>query len=111
MMWLRVSGLAAVIAFCTWFSAWWCVPVIAAAWALVRRTALAPIEAGLGALLGWTVLLLVNVGAPAFAVLLNRLGGVFPVPGAIVLLIALLFAGLLAWSAGRLVVGLVGTRI
>ena len=108
---LRTLGIAVVIAACTWFGEWWCVPLVGAAYALFRRSSAAPIEAGLGAMLAWAVLFLLNAGQPAFPVLLTRLGGVFPMPGAIVLVIAVLFASLLAWSAARLVLGMTGTRV
>jgi hypothetical protein len=108
---LRTVLFGVVIAACTWFGEWWCIPLIGAAYALFRRTTAAPIEAGVGAMLAWGALFLLNAGQPAFSVLLTRLGGVFPMPGAIVLVIAALFAGLLAWSAARLVVGIAGTKV
>ena len=111
MMALRAALVAIIIAACTWFGEWWCVPVVGALYVLARRSSAAPIEAGLGAMLAWGVLFLVNAGQPAFSVLLTRLGGVFPMPGAIVLMIAVLFAGLLAWSAGRVVLGAIGTKV
>ena len=108
---LRTLLFAVVIAVCTWFSAWWCVPLVGAGYALLRRSSAAPIEAGTGAMLAWGVLFLLNAGQPAFSVLLTRLGGVFPMPGAIVLVIAVLFAGLLAWSAARATVGVIGPKV
>lgn len=107
---LRVAGLAIVFAACTWLFGWWCIPIVAAVYPLVRNTSASPVEAGVGAMLAWAALFLINAGAPAFHLLLTRLGGVFPMPGAIVLVIAVLFAGLLAWSAARLVLGIRGFR-
>ena len=106
----RTAFFAIAIAACTWLGAWWCVPVVAALYAIWRRSTGAAVEAGLGAMIAWGALFLINAGQPAFTVLLTRLGGVFPMPGAIVLVIAVLFAGLLAWSAARLVVGVVGLK-
>jgi hypothetical protein len=108
---LRMLFVAVVIAACTWFGEWWCVPLVGGVYVLARRSSAAPIEAGVGAMFAWGALFLINAGTPAFTVLLTRLGGVFPVPGAIVLIIAALFAGLLAWSAGRMVLGVVGTKV
>jgi hypothetical protein len=111
MMGLRTVLVAVVIAACTWLGEWWCVPLVGALYVLIRRSSAAPIEVGLGAMLAWGALFLLNAGTPAFSVLLTRLGGVFPMPGAIVLVIAVLFAGLLAWSAARMVLGVVGTKV
>jgi hypothetical protein len=108
---LRTLGVALVVAACTWVGEGWCVPIVGAAYALLRRSSAAPIEAGLGAMVAWAVLFLLNAGQPAFQVLLTRLGGVFPLPGVIVLVMAVVFAALLAWSAARLVLGTVGTRV
>ena len=108
---IRLLGIAAVVALCTWIVGWWCVPVIGAGHALIRRSGAAPVEAAVGAMIAWGLLFLSSAGKPAFSVLLDRLGGVFPLPGAIVLVIAVLFAGLLAWSAGRLAVGVTGYRV
>lgn len=107
----RVVVLVVVVAVCTWFGGWWCLPLIGGAYALWRRTLLSPVEAGIAAMVAWAALFLLNAGQPAFQLLLVRLGGVFPVPGVVVLVIAVLFAGLLAWSAARVVVGVVGTRV
>jgi hypothetical protein len=103
--------MAVLIAVGTWLVGWWCIPVLAVAHALIRRSSAAPIEAAIGAMIAWAALFLLNAGKPAFSVLLTRLGGVFPMPGAIVLAIAVLFAGILAWSAGRLTIGVRGLKV
>ena len=47
-----------VMASLTWAIAWWTVPIVSAAWALVRRDDVAtPLLAGLAAMLAWGLLL------------------------------------------------------
>ena len=104
---VRVLLLALATALCTTVVGWVSVPVIAALYALLRRDFGAPGEAALGALLAWGALLARVAMVPAFAVLLNRLGQILPVPGAITGLITLVFATVLAWAAARVVTAIV----
>jgi len=108
MKFLMVLLLAAMVAAGTLLVGWWTVPVIAAAYALLRRSAVAPREAMVGALLGWTLLLVRQMQQPSFTTLLDRLGGIFPLPGIGVAGLALLLAVLLAWSAARVTIGVFG---
>ena len=94
----------------TWFIGWLAVPIIAAVYALVRRDTRAPREAGLAALAAWLVLLLRLKMQPSFSTLLAELGQIFPVPGFAVAGLALLLATVLAMTAARLVIGVVGIR-
>ena len=107
-MLVRILLLTVLAAAGTWLIGWWAVPLIALLYALYRREGVAPTEVAVATMLAWSALILVNVGAPAFRILVARLGGVFPVPGAVVLLVSVLFAGLLAWSCARVVLGVVG---
>ena len=94
----------------TWYAGWIAVPVLAALFALVRRDTRAPREAGVAALLAWLVLLTRTATAPSFGTLLHQLGEIFPMPGWVVALLPLLLAVILAASAARVVVGVVGVR-
>jgi hypothetical protein len=94
----------------TWFLGWWAVPVVAALYAVGRREMSAPREAGLAAMLAWLVLLIRLKAQPSFATLLAELGQIFPVPGIAVAGLALLLAMVLAVTAARLVIGIVGIR-
>src|SRR5262245_15937887 len=94
----------------TWFVGWMAVPALAAVYALVRRDARAPREAGLAALLSWLLLLVRLKMQPAFTTLLAELGQIFPVPGVAVAGLALLLAVVLAMTAARFVIGVVGLR-
>ena len=81
---------------------WWGVPLVAGACALASRPR--PLWVGAAAALAWAAMLLVDGlrGAPLLR-LADRLGGIFGAPAAVVLLIAPLFAFILAWSASTLV--------
>lgn len=103
MSFIRVIVLAIVFAVATYFLGWMCVPAIGAVYAVAIRKASASGEAGLAVLLGWGALLARVAMVPAFTTLLARLGGIFPVPGAGVVVVTLLFAMALAWSSARLV--------
>ena len=61
-----------------------------------------PLLAGLGAALAWGVLFLALPAAP-LGRLLTRLGALAHLPGPALVALTLLFAGLLGWSAARLV--------
>ena len=85
----------------TWFGGWWAVPAAAAVWQLVRPGEPAWL-AGLSASAAWCGLLALLPWLP-LARLAARLSGVFHLPPGGLLLLALGYAGLLAWSAARLV--------
>lgn len=103
MTFIRVIVLAVLMAVCTWFVGWYAVPALASVYALVLRKRHASGEAALAALLAWGALLARAATAPAFTTLLDRLGGIFPLPGAGVAALTLVIAVLLAWSAARVV--------
>ena len=110
MTFLRVLALALIIGVCTALLGWWSVPVVCALYALIRRSAAAPGEAALGTLVAWVALLARVAVLPAFAPLLKALGGVFPVPGFVLAIVALAFAIGLAWSASRIITVLMVSR-
>lgn len=98
---LEALALAVLMGLATWFGGWWAVPVVAAIWQLVRPKEPAWL-ASLSAGAAWSVLLALQPWLP-LARLTARLSGVFHLPPGGVVLIALGYAGLLAWSAARLV--------
>ena len=53
----------------------------------------------LAAIVAWAALLLVNATGGRFGTLTSTVAGVMGIPAAALLLVTLLFAGLLAWSA------------
>lgn len=94
----RVLFLAALTATATWSLGWWAVPVVGAAWGLWRD----PVEPALAAPLAWAALLGWTAAAGPLLPFAGRLGGVLGIPGWLTLLLALLFAAALAWSAATL---------
>ena len=107
MTFLRVIALAVVLAATTLLPGWWSIPIVTALYALLRRNITAPGEAALAALLAWGALLARVALVPAFGVLLRALGGIFPMPGFVLAIVAVLFAVGLAWSAAKVVTVLV----
>ena len=107
---LLVVACAALMIAGTWFVGWMAVPVIAAVYALARRDMRAPREAGVAALMAWLVLLIRLKMQPSFTTLLAELGQIFPIPGFAVAGLALLLAIVLAMTAARLTIGIVGVR-
>lgn len=94
---LLVVALLGVVG--TWLGGWWVLPVIGAAYGWRGGR---PLLAGLGAALAWGVLFLALPAAP-LGRLLTRLGALAHLPGPALVALTLLFAGLLGWSAARLV--------
>jgi hypothetical protein len=96
---LRLLAAALAVAILTWLAGWWAVVVVAlVAGALPSRFRLGGgLMAAAGAL-GWALLLARHALHPAFATLLQRVGGVLQLPGVALLAVALLYAALLGWS-------------
>jgi hypothetical protein len=105
---VRVVVMAAAPPAATWSFGWVAVPVIAAITAAASRQRTAPVDMAAAAAFAWAGLLAWRATAPAFTTLLDRLGGVFPAPGWVLVVVAVLLAAVLAWSAARVVVGLLG---
>lgn len=104
---LRIVSLAALLAFATWAVGWTGVPLIAFLWGAWRREERrSPMEAGIAATAGWAYLLIFAAfRAPVLAVA-ERMGGLAGVPGAAIVLVSLVFAFGLAWSAAEVARGL-----
>ncbi len=102
---LQILLLAALFAAGTLLLGWWTLPIIAAAYALLKRDRTAPRDTMLAATFAWIFLLSRSMSAPAFSTLLERLGRIFPLPGIGVLLLTLVLAMLLSWSAARVITG------
>lgn len=92
------------------YAPWWIVPVLATAYALLRRVRSAPLEAAVAALIATLLLLVRQIASPSFGRLLAQLGEVFPVPGAVVVAMSALLAMLLAYSSARVAIGVAGVR-
>lgn len=107
MTFIRVLVLAVLMAAATMFFGWITVPVLAAVFAVIVRSASAPGEAALAALFGWGALLARVAMVPAFTTLLPQVGEIFQMPGWAVAVLSVVVAVLLAWSAARVVSALV----
>lgn len=107
---LRLAALILAFAAGTVMLDWATVPVIASMYALLRRERGATLDVAVAAAVSWLILIGRQAAAPAFGALLTVLGGIFPVPGIAVALIAVALAAVLAGSAARLSLGLVGLR-
>ena len=104
--------LVAAFAVAAWLG-WWSVPAVAFGWGLLRPAVQRPIlSAAVAAALGWAVWLLVNlfVDPAALGRLGGRLGSVFPLPFAGLLVLTLLFPAVLGWSAAAVGCGLANLR-
>ena len=79
---------------------WWSVPAIGLAWGLVAWTSRRPAGvAGMAALLAWGFLLAWTAAAGPLGVLINKLGAVAQVPGAVFAVFTLLLPFALAGTA------------
>ena len=107
---LTVILAALVVAIGTWFGGWIAVPLCAAVYALSRRTAHAPGDIAVAASLAWAVLLVRLAPNPAFRRLMSQLGQIFPAPGVVIALLAIVLAAVLAFTAARVAIGFVGVR-
>lgn len=78
------------------------IPILAVAWSWLVP-ALRPWRIGLLAGLAWAGLLAAQATTPAFAALLDRLGGIFSLPPLLLAGLPPIFAALLAWGAAGVV--------
>jgi hypothetical protein len=112
---VRVLLLTTAFALATLVAGWWAVPLVGAAWgALAARGAGSRRPAGraaLAAALAWLLLILwsattLSGGSRAsLRALMTAVGGALQANGAVLVAVTLLFAAALAWSAARLVNG------
>jgi hypothetical protein len=102
MIWLAL--VVAAMATLTWVVGWWTVPVVAAAWAYVRKDDVAaPLLAGLAAMLAWGLLLLIVASAAPGGSVMRSVGAAMQLgPGAL-LALTIAYGGLLAASSAALV--------
>jgi hypothetical protein len=103
MRFLRMLGVAAVVAIGTWFVGWWAVPLCGAVYAVLRQQQPGAVsEAAFGAMIAWTGLLIWQFSHPAFGRLSAAVSGVFPVPVPVLMLLSVGVAGVLAAAAARI---------
>ena len=88
------------IAAMTWVAGWWGVALAALVVGATqwRRGGIGWMTA-LAAIVAWGALLLMDAASGRFGALASSVGGVMRVPAAALVVVTLLFAALLAWSA------------
>jgi hypothetical protein len=91
-------ALVILIAGVTLLLPWWSVAVVGLLFGLLGPTGAKAWEAGLAGVFGWGVLLLIDAVQGPIGVLTDRLGVLFQVPGAVLLAVTVLFAGVLGWA-------------
>ena len=97
---LVLLAVAATTAMLTWLVGWWGTVVVALiAGVLLRRRSGAAWLIALGAVVGWSALIVVDMFGGSFSTLAASVAGVMRVPVPALLVVTLLFAALLAWSA------------
>jgi micrococcal nuclease len=104
---MGVAVVAAVTAVATSLIAWWCVPLVAAGWALARAPRPVVAQATIGAGLGWTMLLALNAVAGDVALAATRMGAVLEIPGPALVAATVGFGMVLAASGASLTAVLV----
>lgn len=95
--WMVIGAVGFGLA--TAYIGWWTVPLLA----LLLGMRLGAGAVGLAAVLGWAGLLARDAVAAPLLPYAGRLGGLFGLPGWSLVLLTVVFAGLLAWSAAALI--------
>jgi hypothetical protein len=92
--------VAAILVAATWLAGWWGVPLVAivAGALLSTRRGIAGLTA-LAAVVAWSALILIDGASGRFGVLAGVVGATLKLPAGALLIVTLLFAALLAWSA------------
>ena len=93
--------LAAAFALGTWILGWWAVPLLGAIWGMLRRGRPRFASAFAAAALAWAALLAFDAARGPMGRLTTVMGGIFWMPGPVLLLVTLLFAALLAACASQ----------
>lgn len=82
---------------------WWSVPVLGGIWGIFRALpGRAALEAGLAAMLAWAALLVMTALEGPVWYLAGTLGGIFQLPGPLMLLLTIVFPAVLAAAAAAL---------
>lgn len=87
----------------TWFAGWWGVAIVALVAGFVAASyGATPWRVALGAVEGWSALIVFDAVMGPFARLSKAVGGAMTVPSPLLLVVTLAFAGVLAWSSAAL---------
>ena len=103
-LWERLLVLAFIAA--SWALGWWGVPVVAALAAWPRGARWSPGKLAALAVEAWVWLLAFDALWGRLGAVSHMVGGAMQLPGFVLMIVALMFAGLLAWSAAAVVEGI-----
>ena len=106
---LRIALLAVAFAIGTWVLGWWAVPLLGAVWGVLRRGMSRFGSAFAAAAIAWAVLLAMNAHGGALDRLTTVMGGIFSMPGSLMLAVTVLYAAILAGCAAQ-VAGITAAR-
>lgn len=95
--------LALFFALGTWLGGWWAIPLLSAVAGVWRRAW----ESAVAAAAAWGALLVIDTFGSRFGALSGSVAGVIGVPSPALVVITLILAWVLAWSAAALVHSLV----
>lgn len=98
---VRTLLLAAAIAIGTWTLGWWAVPSIGGVWGVLRRGRPRFGDAFVAATIAWAALLAIDSARGAMERLSTVMGGIFSMPGSLLLALTVLYAALLAGCAAQ----------
>ena len=99
---LLVLSLAALMALGTWLAGWWMTAAIAFVAALAWWHPRVVARCALAASVAWAALLVADAAGGRLGVLAGMLGGVFPLPGPVLLLVTVLLGAGIGWAGAVL---------
>lgn len=94
----RIGWLCLAVVAATLLLPWWSVAVVGLTYGVFGAARWRALEAAIGSMLGWGVLLGVAAWQGPVGVLASRLGELFHVRGGALLAVTVLFAALLGWG-------------
>lgn len=101
----QITLFAACVIVGTLLAGWWLIPAMAILWVRALPRSSSPGACAAGSTLGWLLLLGWDALRGPVAVLAQRVGGVFVMPGWMFTVVTLLFAALLAASGALAATG------
>ena len=104
---VRILLLGVAVAIGTWILGWWAVPLLGAAWGILRRGQPRFWTAAFGGIVGWWLLMLYNATQGSVAGMATLMGDIFRIGGWGMVALMYVFPALLAGCAAQVA----GTRL
>jgi hypothetical protein len=98
---VRILLLGIAVAIGTWILGWWAVPLLGAAWGVLRRGRPRFWTAALAAVVGWWLLMLFNATRGSVGGMASLLGDIFGIGAWGMVALMYVFPGLLAGCAAQ----------